>query len=116
MTTKLAVATPGPWEVGPLAGREDGNGNDERVIQLYDGGPVIASAWPMGEDFNKEDAPERDANARLLAAAWEMHELLQWAHDRLVEAEELRGWPGTEPDWTKRNEIRTLLARINGEG
>lgn len=69
--------TPGPWLVGPLAGRDDANGNDERVIHLYDGGPVIATAWPMGEDFDRTDAPEREANARLIAKAPELLELIR---------------------------------------
>jgi hypothetical protein len=101
--------TAGPWQVGPLANREDGNGNDERVIELYDGGPCIATAWPMGEDCDREDAPAREANARLIAAA---PDLLAALRD-LVESlqyEELRD--GTYPDLS---EARALLARIAGD-
>jgi hypothetical protein len=51
--------------VGALANREDGHGMDERQIN-GEGDDVIATVWPIAEDFNTEDAPEREANARLI--------------------------------------------------
>lgn len=60
--------TPGPWiagnlDSGPLDGRED----EICVTTKY--GAVICTVWPMGEDFDKDEFPERDANACLIAAA-----------------------------------------------
>lgn len=62
--------TPGPWHVGRL----DGGDMDERVIEVYDGGPVIGTVWQMGADFDGEvdNSPERDANANVIAAGPEL--------------------------------------------
>lgn len=61
----MAGHTPGPWQVSAeLFDIEN------RPIELSPGGPVIAVVWPMGEDFDDTDtAPQREANARLIAAA-----------------------------------------------
>jgi hypothetical protein len=108
----MAKHTPGPWEVGPLANREDGNGNDERVIETYDGGPTIATAWPMADDFNRDDAPEREANARLIAAAPDLLDLVSRLVGEVVTPEY-----GTDLviDPAVIHEARALLAQIEGE-
>lgn len=58
--------TPGPWRLAGLAGIEDQD--DQRVIEKFDG-YTIATAWIMGDDNSRADAPERDANARLIVAS-----------------------------------------------
>jgi hypothetical protein len=67
----MSKHTPGPWQVGTT----DSEGN--LAVELYDSGPITALVLPMGEDFDSSHAPERDANARLIAAAPELLEALQ---------------------------------------
>lgn len=67
MNKPTVAHTPGPWQLGGLTGR--GDDNDERIIELYDGGPVIGVAWVMGDDFSDAHAPQREANANVIAAA-----------------------------------------------
>lgn len=64
----MATHTLGPWiagnlDGGPLAGRED------EICVTTESGAVICTVWPMGEDFDLDESPERDANAILIASA-----------------------------------------------
>jgi hypothetical protein len=89
--------TPGPWE----ADLDSGN--------ISQGGDQIASAWVPRHRDNPH--PERVANARLIAAAPELFEALQW----------LKLIYGQRPDHSKP-ELRAMqraadaLAKASREG
>lgn len=109
MAETKTTHTPGPWQVGTLANREDGNGDDERIIEQYPGGPVIGTAWPMGEDFDGEnDHAEREANARLIAAA---PELLAVAR-AVLDAWHANGRNFERPEPAHVTQARAVLARL----
>lgn len=102
VTRAMPQHTPGPWH-------KERNNSPHSVYPYrirHDNGD--GTTRDISECWHLEDA-------RLIAEAPKMAELLRWAHDRLVEAEELRGWPGEEGPQAKRNKIRALLARIDGD-
>jgi hypothetical protein len=93
--------TPGPWRVGDIVGDE----LDERLIEGPHG-EGVGTTWMMGADFDGENEyAEREANARLIAAAPELFDLVQ-------------GWL-VEDDLTTlpraRAIARATIARIAGE-
>lgn len=100
--------TPGPWR---LLGTR---GNEQRTIVADKGFPVLSSLGLEQSDYISE--AQADANARLIAAAPEMHnELLGTA----TACEQF----ATNPDvpkpvrdamWQTAKQSRALLARIDG--
>jgi hypothetical protein len=80
--------TQGPWTIGDLNLSE----GDERRVYGPDGTAVVAGVWPMGEDFNDitTDDGEREANARLIAAAPDLLGTLRAFADRRTLTEQDR--------------------------
>ena len=64
-----AQHTPGPWEVADCLMNED-----ERWVHSSELGGVIAGVWPWGDDEVGEQ--QREANARLIAAAPRMYDYI----------------------------------------
>ena len=81
--------TPGPWSIRRSKSGKPGQISDGR-------GTIITTWWGIARPASKEG----EANARLIAAAPEMAELL-WRKDML------------SPQWI--SDRKNLLARINGE-
>lgn len=110
------ASTPAPWAVGEI--RPDGE-YDERMIDTGPGGAVICSVWPMGADFDTVSdfgsvAPERDANARLIAAAPEMREELARFVDHYTPPSRTAQL-GNGEALQHYDRARALLARIDGK-
>lgn len=110
MSNQKLAHTPGPWQVGPTGA--GAHGADERHI-IGEADEVICSVWPMGDDFNIDETPgypTREANARLIAKAPELLELVrrcEYCHDGgdSFSLQERDRWLET---------ARTLLAEIDG--
>ena len=91
----MAKFTPGPWAI-----KTDAYGRIKWHADKRNGGEYLevgsSTVWVA-------DIRQGKADARLIAAAPEMYEML----DRM----------GEDWDWTPafRNEVRALLARIDGE-
>lgn len=102
-----AIHTPAPWNISPLAKQGlYGNrgelaviGPDERICTVD-----LVTPAKRGQEYNAS-CPIRDANARLIAAAPDMLDLLDWA-SLLVDED------GPLPI---ANHARALIARIKGE-
>lgn len=98
--------TPGPWMD---CGFHDDGVDGERVIASPDGermGYAVACVLPCGEPDMKPQLTL--ANARLIAAAPEMLEMLR----------SLDAWLSFRPDLTSREEhgkVKALIAKATGE-
>ena len=102
--------TPGPWSIGDIDREHDEReivAGRERQTGAGECESIICLVCPVGTDpIDSWDAPTRDANARLIAKAPEMREVI----GKLVEwAEYMGGWEN--PVWDK---ARTVLAEIDG--
>ena len=95
----MAERTPGPWRF-----TRDEIGKRTGTISKEDGSEVITNVeyWI------------KDANARLIAAAPEMLEELEWAHSQLCPHPD---WcDANHPvEWPKHNAIRATIAKAKGE-
>lgn len=107
MTQEAAAATrhtPGPWGFGRTAEGhrmilgDSGNGRYVCGVQIYQT-PRAAGLW---------EEPEREANARLIAASPSMADLLR----RLVSLESDDGLPLAV--WGLIREARALLSSLDG--
>jgi hypothetical protein len=106
--------TPGPWKTNRWDERDEFYGMPISV-RLADKTPV---AYVFVEENYGRDNPNAEADARLIAAAPEMAELLAQARDKLEDADtslqmEFGTGPPTELPILKT--IDGLLARIRGE-
>lgn len=88
-TETKAAHTPGPWEI--------------RCEKVFKGPRAIASISNWNDAVNGETFATSGANARLIAAAPDMLELLRRAKDRCIRGETL---------WVA---IEDLLSRIGGQ-
>ena len=97
----MSEHTPGPWVV-------DGEGITIGTVCTHESGVCQEITVPSVSVFKEISSPEAVANARLIAAAPEMLEVL----DLIVRIIE----DGVQPLQNGRivGDIRVLLARING--
>lgn len=91
--------TKGPYTVSPLPNRRVYQPGDLEVVDPHQ--QVIATLYAKNRSGNGED----EANARLLAASWEMHKLLH----KLVYVIDAAHAGRLIPD------ARALLAEIDGK-
>ena len=96
--SERATYTPGPWKYRGLAGDHD--------FEVYaEGGNGRGLA--LVRDFH-------EGNARLIAAAPELLQVVQWALARLVSVSDFSD-EQSEASQLQRA-LRALLARVQGEG
>ena len=105
--------TGGPWKLGESQAGPEG---EQREI-VAEGDAIIARVWPVGEDFdsprNLAELPEREANARLIAAAPELLTFAANAENTIAQylaGHEVTGFARL------LDEAHALLARVQGEG
>lgn len=99
-TTKSAH-TPGPWRLGPI--HSDGS------FAIHSNKGSIVHAIPFGSTLQ-----DRDANARLIAAAPEMLEALELVHQALADyCDEHDGKHAVRPE--TQSLLFRLIAKAKGE-
>lgn len=69
-----AIHTPGPWSRG--IGRDAAKGMDGKGYAICAGPCIIARVTGMGYPIGKGSHPESDANAKLIAAAPDLLDVL----------------------------------------
>lgn len=95
----MSPHTPGPWQVKPTTARwHPSNSTGDLIVA---GPQIIGEIWLGGN---------REANARLIAAAPEMYELLNLLRDADFKDVGLRS-----NLFDLANQARALLAKVRGE-
>lgn len=102
--------TPGPWMISH-GGRDDSDGFTVMSLNAYSGHvKAVCECWPCSI-ISHEHRRELAANARLIAAAPRMAELLQDVLDYMEPTEHFRH---REYGLEVRAEVVALLAALNG--
>lgn len=105
----MADFTPGPWEVGY---HSTGGNRDGALIVDKETGTNVASLWVTLRTIS-----EVDANARLIAAAPEMHEALTTIFQAFVDNEikfTKKRWSDSEPHYNANILMCAAIAKAEG--